>query len=102
MGMVELLDVGTTLFAIALASQSLFGAALLAGLEVKGVTLDLFNDVFLLHLALESTKSAFQRFAVLQYYFCQTYSPPSGIDNFQDTKAVVFRGRNHSIVVHVY
>jgi hypothetical protein len=78
MGMVELLDVGTTLLAIALTSESFFSTAFLAGLEVKGVTLDLFNNVFLLNLALEPAESAFQRFAVLQHYFCQTNSPPSG------------------------
>jgi hypothetical protein len=78
----ELFDVGTTLFAVTLASECFFGTALLAGLEVKGVTFDLFNDVFLLNLALESAESAFQRFAVLQYYFCQTNSPPPGTNNF--------------------
>ena len=38
------------------------------------MTLDLLNDVFLLNFALKTAKRAFQRFAILQYYFCQTKS----------------------------
>jgi hypothetical protein len=41
----------------------------------KGVTLDLPDDVFLLHLALEATKGILQRLALLESNFCQS-SPP--------------------------
>ena len=34
---------------------------------------DLFNDVFLLYLALESPQGVFQGFTVLESYFRQTY-----------------------------
>ena len=59
------------LFTIALASEGFLGPPLLTGLQVERMPLDLFNDVFLLHLALEPAKSAFQRFTVLHNYFCQ-------------------------------
>jgi hypothetical protein len=42
------------LLARALASQRGFDALLLARFEVEGVSLDLLDDVFLLHLALET------------------------------------------------
>jgi hypothetical protein len=38
----------------ALASQRCLHTLFLAGLQVKGVALDLLDDVFLLHLALET------------------------------------------------
>jgi hypothetical protein len=41
-------------FTRAFASQRGLHTLLLAGLQVKGVTLDLLDDVFLLHLALET------------------------------------------------
>ena len=43
-------------FAVALARQRLFHALLLARLEIEGVPLYLFNNVFLLHFSLESTQ----------------------------------------------
>ena len=42
------------LFSGALASQSSFYTLFFAGLQVEGVALDLLDDVFLLHLALEA------------------------------------------------
>ena len=44
----------TRFFPAALARQCFLHTLLLARLQVKGVTLDLLNDVFLLHLALEA------------------------------------------------
>jgi hypothetical protein len=41
-------------FTRTLASQRSFHTLFLAGLQVKGVTLDLLDNVFLLHLALET------------------------------------------------
>ena len=73
---VKLLDIGAALFAIPLASQSFLGAALFAGLQVEGVTLDLFDNIFLLNFALKATKRAFESFAILQYDFCQLNPPP--------------------------
>jgi hypothetical protein len=60
----------------ALARQCFFYALLLARLQVKGVTLDLLDDVFLLHFALESTQCIFEGLALLKSYFCQlNYTP---------------------------
>lgn len=61
----NLLDIGTALLAIALACQSFLGPSLFARLQVKGVSFDLLNDVFLLYLALKTPERAFERFAVL-------------------------------------
>jgi len=36
------------------------------------MTLDFLDDVFLLHLPLETAKGVFDRLALLQLYFCQT------------------------------
>ncbi len=70
MGLV-LLDFARTLFAIPLAGESFLGAALFPGFQVKGMPLDLFNDVFLLYFAFEPSQSAFERLAILQMDFCQ-------------------------------
>ena len=55
----------TNLFTIALTCQRFFDALLLAGLQVKGVTLDLFDNVFGLNLALEAAQSILKGFAFL-------------------------------------
>ena len=64
------------LFAAPLASQCLLQAHLFTRLQIKGVALDLFNDVFRLHLALESAERIFQRLAFLNSNFSQTYYTP--------------------------
>ncbi len=64
------------LFSAALTRQRFLYALLLARLQVKGVTLDLLDDVFLLHLALEATQCIFEGLALLKSYFCQlNYTP---------------------------
>jgi hypothetical protein len=55
-----------TLFSSTLSRQGFLYALLLARLQVKGVTPDLLDDVFLLYLALEATKGLLQRLAFLQ------------------------------------
>jgi hypothetical protein len=67
----------TRLFAGPLASQRSLHALLLAGLQVKGVSFDLLDNVFLLHLALEPAKSVLEGFSLLKSNFCQTYTPPN-------------------------
>jgi hypothetical protein len=64
-------------FAAAFAGQRLFQALLFARLQIKGVTLDLFDDVFRLHLALEAPQCVLQRLALLQSNFCQKLTPPN-------------------------
>ena len=66
----------TRFLAAALTGQCFFYALLLARLQVKGVTLDLLNNVFLLHFALEATQCIFEGLALLKSYFCQlNYTP---------------------------
>ena len=60
----------------ALTRQSFFDALLLTGLQVKGVALDLLNDVFLLHFSLEAAQSILERFALLEPDFCQLDHTP--------------------------
>ncbi len=57
--------------AIPFASQRLFHALLLARLQIKGVALDLFDDVLGLHLALEAPQGILKRFTLLNSNFCQ-------------------------------
>jgi hypothetical protein len=65
------------LFTSALASERGFYAFLLTGFQVKGVAFYLFNDVFLLHFALEAAQSVFKGFTLLQSNFRQTDTPPN-------------------------
>src|SRR5215467_9595026 len=58
------------------ASQRGLHALLLARLQVKGVSLDLLDNVFLLYLALEPAQSVLEGFSLLKSHFCQTYTPP--------------------------
>ena len=67
----------TSLFSIPLARQSCLDAALLAGLQVVGVTFHFLDDVLLLYLPLESTERIFQRFAFLNANLSQVYPPPN-------------------------
>ena len=57
------------LFAQPLARKSLFRAPLFTRLHVVTVFLDLLDDVFLLHLALEPAQGIFQRLTFLNTYF---------------------------------
>ena len=63
-------------FSSTLASKSGFDTLFLAGLQVEGVALDLLDNVFLLHLALETAQSVLEGFTLLQSNFCQTDTPP--------------------------
>jgi hypothetical protein len=60
-----------------LASESSLDTLFFAGLQVKGVALDLLDNVFLLHLALKAAQSVLERFSLLKSYFCQTDTPPN-------------------------
>ena len=65
------------LFASTLARESGLNTLFLAGLQVEGVALDLLDNVFLLHLALEAAQSVLEGFTLLKSYFCQTDTPPN-------------------------
>lgn len=66
-----LLDFATLLFPSALARKRLLRATAISGLQIEGVLLDILDDIFLLHLALEAAKRAFDRFAFLHFDFSQ-------------------------------
>jgi hypothetical protein len=63
--------------ASSLARESRLNTLFLAGLQVEGVALDLLDNVFLLHLALETTQSVLEGFSLLKSNFCQTDTPPN-------------------------
>src|SRR5262245_23077949 len=65
------------LLARALAGEGLLGAAFVAGLQVKGMLLDVLDDVLLLDLALEPPEGTLDRFAFLNLHFRQSSTPPS-------------------------
>ena len=67
----------TGFFAAAFASERFFDALLFAGLQVKGVPLNLLDDVFLLHLALKTPQCILEGFALLKSDFRQTTTPPN-------------------------
>ncbi len=73
----DLLVLFANLFSRTFSRQSLLYPALLARLQVVGVTLHFLNDVFRLNLALESTQGILQRLTFLQSNFCQNSSPPN-------------------------
>ena len=60
----------------ALTSQRGFNPFLFSGFQVKGVALDLLDNVFLLHLALKTAQRVLKGFTLLKTYFCQTDTPP--------------------------
>src|ERR1700688_618524 len=61
----------------ALASERGFHSFFLTWFQVKGVAFNLFNNVFLLHFALEAAQSVFEGFTLLQSNFRQTHTPPN-------------------------
>ena len=67
----ELVLLFTNLFTVPFACECFLHAFLFAWFQVKGVALDLFDNVLRLHLPLETTKSILQRLAFLNTNFCQ-------------------------------
>jgi hypothetical protein len=61
----------------ALASERRLYPFLFAGFQVKGVALDLLDNVFLLYLALEAAQRVLEGFTLLQPNFRQTDTPPN-------------------------
>ena len=65
-----------SLFAVPFAGKRFFHAFLFARLEIKGVPLYLFNNVFLLYFSLKAAQGVLQWFALLHSNFGQTDTPP--------------------------
>lgn len=70
----RLLYLTRALLAVALASQSFFGAAFLAWFQVERVSLDFLYNVLLLNLAFEAAQRTFKSFSLLNMNFCQLKS----------------------------
>jgi hypothetical protein len=69
--LVKLIRLSAILLSGSLPRQSFFHTALRSRLEVVGVALHFLDDVFGLHLALESAQGAFNGLTLLQSNFCQ-------------------------------
>ena len=64
------------LLAQSLPRKRFFCPALLSGFHVEAMLLDFLDDVFLLHLALETAQSIFQRFTLLDDDFSHWFNSP--------------------------
>jgi hypothetical protein len=73
---VDLLYFSTALFPVTFARQSLLDTLFLARLQIKGVTLDLLNNVLCLDLTFEAAQGVLYGFALLNLYFCQLKQHP--------------------------
>src|SRR5262245_48746542 len=71
-----LLGLPPPLLTVSLAGERLFRAPFVARLEIKGVLLDVLDDVFLLHLALETPQRALDRLTFLKFHLGHRHSPP--------------------------
>ena len=67
-----LLGIASPLLTVAFARQRFFGALLFTGFQVERMPLDFLDDVFGLHLALETAERALQGFSILDMYFSQS------------------------------
>src|SRR5262245_5883078 len=76
-GVARLLQLAPELLAIAFARQRLLRPALVAGLQIEGVLLDVLDDVLLLNLPLESAEGALDRLTLLNLHFGQRSAPPN-------------------------
>jgi hypothetical protein len=61
---------------ITFARQRFLGPALLARLQVEAVTLHFLDDVFLLHLAIETAQRVLKGLTFLHSDFCQLKNTP--------------------------
>src|SRR5690349_19649349 len=77
----KLLRFPPLLLAQSLPRKRFFGPALFTGLHVETMLLDLLDDVFLLHFALEAPQCIFKGFILLDNDFCHLkIHPQSGLD----------------------
>jgi len=81
-----LLQFASEFLPIPLARERLLGPALVSRLQIEGVLLDVLDDVFLLHLPLEASKGALNRFALLNLYFSHKQSHPFRVARIQSSR----------------
>jgi hypothetical protein len=79
----RLFDFPATLLPVPFASQRLLDAQFLPRLQIERMPLDLFDDVFLLHLPLKAPEGVFQGFTFLEPYFSQTINTSKPIKKFR-------------------
>ncbi len=60
----------TVFFAIALAGQRRFQAALFSGWNIEGMSFNFADNIFLLHFALKPAERAFERLVIAEFDFC--------------------------------
>ena len=72
----DLLAFATQLLAAPLAGERLLGPAPVPRFQVEAVLLDVFDDVFLLYLALEPAEGVLDRLALLELDLGQTRNTP--------------------------
>jgi hypothetical protein len=70
-----LILLATLLLAQSLPRKRFFRPAFFARLHIEAVLLDFLDDVFLLHLTLESPQGILKRLTLLDNYLCQRSSP---------------------------
>ena len=70
-----LVGFASDLLASSLARQGLLHSSFLARFEIKRMSLDFLNDVFLLDFPFEATQGVFQRLAFLEPDFRQSTHP---------------------------
>jgi len=64
-------------FPATFACQCFLYALFLAGFQVKGVTLNLLDDIFLLHFPLKAAQCILKGFSLLQSNLSQRTTPPN-------------------------
>src|SRR5215475_6976720 len=69
----DLFGYATVFFAIALACQRRFQAALFSRWNIEGVSFDFADDIFLLHFAFKPAERAFQRLVIAEFDFCHLF-----------------------------
>src|SRR6185503_13927368 len=74
-----LLRFAPELLSIPLPRQCLLGPPFIARLQIEGMLLDVLDDVFLLHLALEAAKRALNGLAFLNLDFSHARNTPSPV-----------------------
>jgi len=67
------------LFAQSLPRKRFFSPAFFSGLHIEAMLLDFLDDVFLLHLALETAQSVLQRFTFLDDDFSHVIFTPNPV-----------------------
>ena len=71
------LDLPAQLLATPFSCECLLRTSLVTRLQVKGMLLDIFDNIFLLNPSLEPAEGALDRFTFLQSNFCQPLVTPS-------------------------